>query len=94
MCTTYSVLSCKLATGFSIFSVFMLFQFSFFQVKMVNHYEVYIIFQDIEHQLRESITFFIIVFYEIFLKLRSVPLKIIHSKLFTGSFCNIAQPYK
>ena len=29
---------------------FRLFQFSFFLVKMINHYEVHLIFQDIEHQ--------------------------------------------
>ena len=44
MCITYS---CKLVTNFSTFS------FSFFQVKMVNHYEVHAIFQDIEHQIQE-----------------------------------------
>ena len=47
---------------------------------MVNHHEVHVIFEDIEHQLQENIsfiTFFIIVFYEIFIKLRSIfdPLK-------------------
>ena len=51
---------------------------------MVNHYEVYIIFQDIEHQLQENIllTFFIIVFCEISIKLRSIfyPIKIIYWK--------------
>ena len=56
---------------------FLTFQCSLFQLKMVNHYEVLVIFQDIEHQL---ITLFIIVFSEIFLKLRSVfdPLKVIY----------------
>ena len=49
MCTTYSVLSCKLAISFRSF------QFSFFLVKILNHYEVHAIFQDNEHQLQENI---------------------------------------
>ena len=48
---------------------------------MVNHYEVHVIFQDIEHQLQENILhhFLHYSFYEIFIKLRiiSYPLKII-----------------
>ena len=43
MCITYSVISFKLTT-----------RFSFFRVKMVNHWEDYVNFQDIEHQLPES----------------------------------------
>ena len=46
---TYSVLTCKVATSFSLFKPL------FFQVKMVNHYEVHVIFQDIERQLQENI---------------------------------------
>ena len=42
----YSVLSSKLDTHFRLF------QFSCFQAKMVNQYEVHVIFQDIEHQLQ------------------------------------------
>ena len=72
---------------------FRLFQFSFFLVKIANLYEVHIIFQDIEHQFQENIfiIFFIIFFYEIFSKFRSIfdPFK-----LFTGSFCNISQSCK
>ena len=49
MCITYSVLSCKLAQAFRLL------QSSFFLVKMVNHYEVHEIFQDIKHQLQENI---------------------------------------
>ena len=54
---------------------------------MVNHYEVHVIFQDIEHQLEKNIlhhfpryTFF----YEIFIKLKSIfdPLQVIYWKLF------------
>ena len=30
-------------------------QFSFFEIKVVDHYEVNVVFQDIEHQLRENI---------------------------------------
>ena len=73
---TYSVLSSKLARNFSIFSTL------FFMVRIVNHYEVYVIFQYIEHQLQEKsfVIFFIIAFYEIFIKLRGTfyPLKIIY----------------
>ena len=47
MCITYLVWSCRLATNFSIFS--------FFLVKMVNHYEVHLIFQGIGHQLQKTI---------------------------------------
>ena len=49
MCITYSVLTCKLATSFSTSSI------SILSVKMVNHNEVYVIFQDIEHQLPGNI---------------------------------------
>ena len=41
-----SVLSCKLATSVST---------SFFQIKMVNHFEVNVLFQDIEHQLQKNV---------------------------------------
>ena len=79
MCITYSVLWCKSATSFSTISIFIL------SVKMVNHYEVYVIFQDINHQLLENILhhFFRQIFYEIFIKLSSIfyPLKIIYWKL-------------
>ena len=34
---------------------FWLFQLSLFQVKMVHHYEVYVIFQDTENQFQENI---------------------------------------
>ena len=47
MCITYSVLSYKLATSFS--------SFTSFQIKKTNHYEVHIIFENIEHQLEENI---------------------------------------
>ena len=54
MWITYSFLSCKLATSFSLF------QFSFFQAKRVNHCEGYVIFHDIELHLQEKsfITFY------------------------------------
>ena len=41
---------------------------------MVNHYEVYVIFQNIEHQLQENILYHFLhySFYEIFIKLRSI----------------------
>ena len=41
-----SVLSCKLGASFLIFPN------SFFLVKIVNHYEVHVIFLGIEHQLK------------------------------------------
>ena len=44
MYITYFSLSYKLATSFQLF------QFSFFQVKIVNHHEDYVIFQDVEDQ--------------------------------------------
>ena len=53
---------------------FRFFQFSFFQVKMVSHCEIHLIFQDIEFQIQEMsfITFEITAFYEIFIKLRGI----------------------
>ena len=44
MCITYLALSCKLAT-----------RFEFFNVKTKNDCGGHVIFQDIEHQLREKI---------------------------------------
>ena len=49
MCTTCPFLSCKLPRSFSTFSIFIL------SGKMVNQFEVHIIFQDIENQLEENI---------------------------------------
>ena len=74
MVITYSVLSCKLATTFSSLPF-----------QMVNHYDVPVIIQNIEHQLQENI------FYEIFIKLTNIfnSLKFIYWK-----FCDIAHPYK
>ena len=87
MRTTYSVSLCKLVTTFLTFSI------SFFLVTIVNHYEVHVIFQDIEYQLREIsfITSFVIVFIKSSLDWE---VSLIHSDLFTGNFCDIAQPYK
>ena len=87
MCITYSVLSCELATSFSIF------QFSFFQVKMVNHCEDYISFQILNINFKQIsfITFFITTFYKTFIRLA---IYLIHLKFFTGNFCDIAYPYK
>ena len=44
-CIMYSVLSCKSGTSFPTLLIFIL------SAKMVNHYEVCIIIQDIEHRL-------------------------------------------
>ena len=49
MCITYSVLSCKLATSFSAFLIFIL------PGKNGNHYEVHVMFQDIENQFQDNI---------------------------------------
>ena len=49
MCMTCSVLSFKLAASFSTFSIFILSE------KIVNHDEVHVIFQVIDHHLRENI---------------------------------------
>ena len=57
-----------------------------FQVKMVNHYEDYTNFLDIQHLLQENIPYYYLHhnFYEVFVKLRQLfyPFK----KPFTGSF--------
>ena len=57
MSITHSVLLCELATSFLTSS--------FFQLKMINLYQVHVISQDIEYQLQENILhhFFIIAFY-------------------------------
>ena len=62
---------------------FGLFQFSFFLVKLVNHYEFHAIFQDIEHQLQENILHHFLhysFFNETFIKLRGIfyPLEVIY----------------
>ena len=49
MCMTYSFLSRKLT------KVFQSSQFSLIQVKMVNHFEGHVIFQDTEHLFEENI---------------------------------------
>ena len=53
---------------------FQLFQFSFIQAKRLNHFEGCINFQHIQHQLKKIsfITFMIIAFHEIFIKLRDI----------------------
>ena len=75
---TYSVLSCKLVANFWFFSIFILW-------KVVNHYKVNVIFQNIEENIKKIsfITFFDIEFYEVFINLRSIidPLKIFYRKL-------------
>ena len=54
---------------------FQLFQSLFFQAKMVNHCEGYVIFQDVEHQLQQNILHHFLhyrfFFFEIFIKLSS-----------------------
>ena len=69
----------------SVLSSFRFFQFSFFEIKVVNHYKVNVIFQDFEEYTKKIsfITFFVIDFYEVFINLRSIidPLKIFYRKL-------------
>ena len=80
MCITYSVLSCKLGTIFSTFSIFIL-----SGKILVNHYDVHVILQDIEQQLQEKFRhhFLHCSYLSIYIKLRSIfyPLKIIYRKL-------------
>ena len=80
MCITYSVLSCKLGTIFSTFSIFIL-----SGKILVNHYGVHVILQDIEQQLQEKFRhhFLHCSYLSIYIKLRSIfyPLKIIYRKL-------------
>ena len=61
---TYSDLSCKLATSFSTFSIFI------YLVKMINCYGAHAVLRDIEYQLKENIIHHFTAFYEIFIKLR------------------------
>ena len=49
LCVKHSVLSCKLVTDFSTYSMLILYG------KRGKHYELHVIFQDIEHQLQENI---------------------------------------
>ena len=73
-----SVNACfKFITYITYLLVYMYISYKFFdllqssssRVKMVNHYEVPVIFQDIEHQLKVSlITFFVIILYKTFTK--------------------------
>ena len=59
---------------------------------MVNHYEVHKVFQYIEHYLRKNILHHFL-HYRLFMKYSlNIGVTFIHSQLFTGSSCNIAQP--
>ena len=61
---------------------------------MVNHPEVRVIFQDIEHQLQGNILHHFLQ-YSFFTKSSlNREVSFIHSKLSTESFCGITQPYK
>ena len=53
MCMTNPVFSCQLDASFSVFPIF-------FQAKKVNHYEDYVNFQDIEHQLQGNIRYHVL----------------------------------
>ena len=73
----YLVLSCKLVTSFSIFSIFIL------SGKNGNHYQIHVIFWSANLKRTFFITFFITASYEIFIKWRSIfnPLKMTYWKL-------------
>ena len=60
---------------------------------MVNHYEVYVIFKDIEHQLQENILHYSLHHQSIKPSLNREESSI-HLNLFAGSFCDIVQPCK
>ena len=91
--TSENIFGYSLLYHASWLQVFRLFQLSSFLVKMVNHCEINLILQDIEHQLRENIlhSIFIVVFCKIFIELAWIfnPLKTIHRK-----FRDIAHQYK
>ena len=93
MCITYSVLSCKLGTIFSTFSIVIL-----SGNIPVNHYDVHVIFQDIQQQLQEKFRhhFLHYSYLSIYIKLRSIfyPLKIIYRKLlrYSPTISNIYIP--
>ena len=73
MLITYSVLSCKLATSFSIF------QFSLFQLKMLDDCEVYVNFLGIEYQpqkKKKKKSFLHYKFFKAFIKFRIILNKI------------------
>ena len=85
MCKTYCVLSCKLATSYSIFSIFIL---SGKNGKPL--WRLCKITLNINFKTKSFTTFFIIV---LFSKcLLNWKLSIIYSRFFTWSFCNIYIP--
>ena len=61
---------------------------------MVNYYDVYVIFQDTEYPLQENIFHHFLQYSFLQKSLLNWKISLIYSKLFTGSFHNIAQPYK
>ena len=56
---------------------------------MVNHYKVHVILQGIEHQIQENN-----LHHSLLIFMKSGKRSLIHSKLFTGTFGDIAQPYE
>ena len=61
---------------------------------MVNHYEVHVIFYDVENQIGENILHHFL-YNRFFMKCSlNWHVSSIHSKLFTESFWDISQPYK
>ena len=88
MLITCSVLSCKLATSFSIF------QLSLFQLKMVNDCEIYVNFLGTEYQpqkKKKKKNFFIITFLKLSSNSES---SLTNLKLLTSNFCDIAESCK
>ena len=81
-----SVLSCKLVKSFPTFS-----NFSLFLERMVNHYDVYLFLQDIEHQLQEDILHHFL-HYNFMKSSLERKVSLVHSKFFTENFCDIFEP--
>ena len=86
----YSVLSCKLVTCFSTFSIFTLSGKNGKSLR--SSYSCLGYWTSTLRKYPSS--FFVKDFYEIFMKLKKIFYPLIRSKFFTGSFCDIGQPYK
>ena len=61
---------------------------------MVNHYNVDIIFQYIEHPFQENILHQFFPYSSFMKSSLNWEVSFVHSNLFTGNFCETAQPYK
>ena len=61
---------------------------------MVNYYEVQVVFQDIQHQLRDNILHHSLRYNSFMKSTLNLYVSWIHSILLCGSLCDIAQPCK